>query len=75
MSTQQQTPPATRWVVATRKGYYERQIRDPEGSEAERAPFEVPAGLKGSWFADAPPRAVERAKARKAQAAADGDIS
>lgn len=37
-------------VVATRRGYWGTQIKDPDGSEKEREPFRVPADAKASWF-------------------------
>jgi hypothetical protein len=41
---------ASKLVVATRRGYWGTQIKDPDGSETERAPFRVPADLTASWF-------------------------
>jgi hypothetical protein len=42
-----------KWVIATRKGYYGNMIRDPEGSEAERAAFQVPVEDTATWFTPA----------------------
>ena len=39
-------------VVATRRGYYGNQIRDPFGDEKERAPFLVPVDTKSTWMAE-----------------------
>lgn len=71
---QQSAEPTTRWVIAVRPGYYGNLIRRPDGDEKERAPFEVPVGLKGSWFVDAPQHIVQRAKAKKRAQVDDSDL-
>lgn len=73
MNAPQQTPQGvqarpeakTRWVIAVATGYYGNQLRKPDGDEVERAPFEVPVGLKGSWFKDAPQHIAAKAEAKK----------